>query len=119
MGDKREMRLLRLVAANAYVLCVLYLLTGLVLEGLRRLAPIGPLQWLSLSLDSLPARALARLGALGPVREAYLSGQLGEAGVRLVFSATTMLIICLLAVAVGLLTALLRGLVTRVRHDEA
>jgi hypothetical protein len=101
------------LGANAFILSVLYLLVGIGVELARRLHPSRFLQRLSLSLDSLPARALDFLGVLEPLREAYLAGQVSELGVRLVFGATTLAVIFLLALAVGVVGWSLRGALER------
>jgi hypothetical protein len=93
--------LLRIMVGNAFLLSILYLLVGIGVEGARRLWPTRLLQRLSLSLDSLPARALELVGAMQPLRDAYFSGRISEAKVRLVFGLTTVVIIFLLAVVVG------------------
>ena len=63
--------LLPVLGSNAFVLSVLYLLLGIGVELGRRFYPSRLLQQLSLSLDSLPARALEMAGALGPLRLAH------------------------------------------------
>ena len=105
--------LMRIMGGNAFLLSVLYLLVGIVVEGARRVWPSIFLQRLSLSLDSLPARALELVGLMHPLREAYFSGQIRESVVRLVFGATTIVIIFLLAVVVGVFMGSLRSLVLR------
>jgi hypothetical protein len=105
--------LMRIMGGNAFLLSVLYLLVGIGVEGARRVWPSLFLQRLSLSLDSLPARALELVGLMHPLREAYFSGQIRESGLRLVFGATTIVIIFLLAVVVGLFMGSLRSLVLR------
>ncbi|HET9449405.1 MAG TPA: hypothetical protein VFO83_00910 [Aggregicoccus sp.] len=101
------------LGANAFVLSVLYLLVGIAVELARRVHPSRFLQRLSLSLDSLPARALDFLNLLAPLREAYLAGQVSELGVRLVFGATTLVVIFVLALAVGVAGWSLRGALER------
>ncbi|HZI11454.1 MAG TPA: hypothetical protein VE153_13810, partial [Myxococcus sp.] len=58
-------------------------------------------------------RALELVGLMGPLREAYFTGRATEPVLRLVFGVTTIVIIFLLAVVVGLFTASLRGLLVR------
>ena len=105
--------LMRIMSGNAFLLSILYLLVGTVVEGARRLWPSIFLQRLSLSLDSLPARALELVGGMQPLRDAYFAGNISESTVRLVFGATTIVIIFLLAVLVGVFMGTLRGLVMR------
>ncbi len=102
--------LMRIMGGNAFLLSVLYLLVGIVVEGARRVRPSVFLQRLSLSLDSLPARALELVGWMEPLREAYFSGLISESVLRLVFGATTIVIIFLLAVVVGVFMGSLRSL---------
>ena len=101
------------LGANAFILSVIYLLVGIGVELARRVHPSRFLQRLSLSLDSLPARALDFVGVLGPLREAYLEGRVSELGVRLVFGATTLAVIFLLALAVGVAGWSVRGALER------
>jgi hypothetical protein len=98
---------------NAFLLSVLYLLTGIVVEVARRLFPSHFLQRLSLSLDSLPARALELTGTMEPLRAAYFAGRITEAGVRVVFGVTTVVVIFLLALVVGSIMGGLRMLLLR------
>jgi hypothetical protein len=101
---------MRIMSGNAFLLSILYLVVGIGVEGARRVWPSILLQRLSLSLDSLPARALELVGLMHPLREAYFAGELSEVMVRLVFGVTTLIIIFLLAVVVGVLMGTLRGL---------
>ncbi|WP_163995994.1 hypothetical protein [Pyxidicoccus caerfyrddinensis] len=98
---------------NAFLLSLLYLVLGVGVELALRLYPTRFLQRLSLSLDSLPARALELTGALEPLREAYFSGRITESGVRVVFGVTTVLVIFLLALVVGSLMGGLRFFMAR------
>lgn len=93
---------------NAFLLSVLYLLTGIVVEAIRRWDSSPFIERLSLALDSLPARALELSHAMEPLRQAYTNGQIAELGVRAVFGVVTVLVIFLLAVVVGALMAVLR-----------
>ena len=105
--------LMRIMSGNAFLLSVLYLLVGIGVEGARRVYPTLFLQKLSLSLDSLPARALELTGLMQPLRDAYFAGQIRESGLRLIFGFTTIVIIFLLAVVVGVFMGSLRSLVLR------
>jgi len=108
-----EYPLLRIMWGNAFLLSVIYLLVGLVVEVALNQWPSRFLQRLSLSLDSLPARALELVGAMEPLRTAFFSGHIPESGVRLVFGLTTVVVIFLLALVVGTLMGGLRYLVAR------
>ena len=105
--------LLRIMAGNAFLLTVIYLVVGISVEALRRVYPTKLVQRLSLSLDSLPARALELVGVMEPLREDYFHGHITDYQVRLVFGGTTIVIIFLLAFAVGVLVGSLRGYIER------
>jgi hypothetical protein len=100
--------LLRVLVGHALLLATGYLAVGLVVEALRRLSPSRTVLLLSFALDALPARVLALFGLLEPLREAYLSGRLGEAQLRGIFGVTAVAVIFFLAAGLGLLTAALR-----------
>ncbi len=106
--------LMRIMGGNAFLLSVVYLLVGIAVEGSRRLWPDSAfLEQFSLSLDSLPARALEAVGLMQPLRVAYLDNQLSPFRLRLVFGFTTIVIIFLLAVVVGVFMGTLRGFLVR------
>ncbi len=106
--------LMRIMSGNAFLLSVVYLLVGTVVEGARRLWPDSAfLQQFSLSLDSLPARALELVGLMQPLRAAYLDNQVSPFRLRLVFGVTTIVIIFLLALVVGMVMGSLRGYLER------
>jgi hypothetical protein len=105
--------LLRIMGSNAFLLTIVYLLVGITVELARRLYPSHLVQRLSLSLDSLPARALEFIGVLAPLRADYLNGQIPDYQVRLIFAGTTIVIIFVLAFVVGMLVGSLRGYVER------
>lgn len=101
------------MAGNAFLLSVIYLLVGIAVEIARRVHPSTFVQRLSLSLDSLPARALEMTGAMEPLREAYFSGRISEFGVRVIFGITTVAVIFMLALVVGTLMGGVRLFVAR------
>jgi hypothetical protein len=105
--------LVRLVVANALTLAAGYLAVGLVVESIRRLYPSRGVLSLSFALDALPAQVLSLLGALSPLREAYLAGTLSEAGLRAIFGATALGVIFLLAAVLGVVGAGLRTVFRR------
>lgn len=108
-------RFLRVVAGNALALSALYLAIGVVVEGLRVQAPSAGVMRVSYALDALPARVLERLGLLLPLREAYTDGRIGESTVRLVFGATAVGFVFVLALGLAAVTLLVRELLTRRR----
>jgi hypothetical protein len=101
------------MGGNAFLLSIIYLVVGIAVEVARRVHPTRFVSRLSLSLDSLPARALELLGLMEPLREAYASGQLPDYQVRLIFGLTTIAIIFLLAFVVGILVGGLRSYIER------
>jgi hypothetical protein len=105
--------LLRIMVGNAFLLSVIYLVVGIAVELARRFYPTKFVARLSLSLDSLPAQALELTGLMEPLKTAYSNGELPDYQVRLIFGATTIVIIFLLAFAVGLLVGGLRSYIER------
>jgi hypothetical protein len=91
-----------MMVGNASLLSALYLALGAAIEVLRRLHPTRWLERGSLAMESLPARALELLGAMGPLQELYAAGKVNELGLRLIFGATVVGLIFTMAVAVGL-----------------
>lgn len=109
-------RFLQVVAGNALALSALYLALGVVVEALRIQAPSTAVLRVSYALDALPARVLERLGLLAPLKEAYTDGRLGESMVRLVFGATAVGFVFVLALGLAGMTLLVRELLTRGRN---
>ena len=109
-------RFLQVVTGNALALSALYLAIGVVVEGLRVQFPSTAVLRVSYALDALPARVLDRLRLLGPLKEAYTDGRIGESMVRLVFGMTAVGFVFVLALGLAALTLLLRELVTRRRR---
>lgn len=105
--------LLRIMGSNAFLLSIIYLLVGILVEAARRLYPTRLVQRLSLSLDSLPARALEFIGVMDRLRADYLNGKIPDYQVRLIFACTTIVIIFVLAFVVGMVVGSLRGYVER------
>ncbi|MDC0714332.1 hypothetical protein POL68_38110 [Stigmatella sp. ncwal1] len=101
------------MGGNAFLLSIIYLVVGIGVEVARRFYPTRFVHQLSLSLDSLPARALEFVGALEPLRAAYLDGRVSDAQVRLLFGSTTIVVIFILAFVVGILVGGLRSYVER------
>lgn len=101
------------MASNAFLLTIIYLVVGISVEALRRVYPTRFIQRLSLSLDSLPARALELVGVMDRLRTDYLNGQIPDYQVRLIFAITTIAVIFVLAFVVGVLVGSLRGYIER------
>lgn len=108
-------RFLQVVAGNALSLSALYLLVGVIVEGLRVQSPSHAVMRVSYALDALPARVLERLGLLGPLKEAYTDGRIGESTVRLVFGGTAVAFVFVLALGLAGMTLLVREIVVRRR----
>lgn len=110
-----------IILGNATILSLAYLALGLVLEILRRAfsgrAPrLGHLiERIWEALDQLPARILEMAGWLVPLRKAYVEGSISELGLRLVFSLTSVGLIFVLALGVGVLMWLVRTLFFRAK----
>jgi hypothetical protein len=105
--------LLRIMGSNAFLLSIIYLLVGIAVELARRFYNTRFVQRLSLSLDSLPARALELVGVMDSLRTRYLEGKVADYQVRLIFAGTTIVIIFLLAFVVGMVVGSLRGYMER------
>ena len=97
------------MGSNAFLLSIVYLVVGIAVEAARRFYPTRLVQRLSLSLDSLPARALELVGVMDSLRANYLNGQVPDYQVRLIFAGTTIVIIFVLAFVVGMFVGSLRG----------
>ncbi|NMO22390.1 hypothetical protein HPC49_39315 [Pyxidicoccus fallax] len=104
---------------NAFLLSLIYLAVGLVVELALTRWQTPFLRNLSLSLDSLPARALELVGAMGPLRQAYLTDQIPKYGLRIIFGLTTMAVIFLLALVVGTFMGGLRVFLMRRAYRRA
>src|SRR5262249_2126605 len=102
-----------MMVGNASLLSVIYLASGAAIEALRRIHPSPGLERASLALDSLPARVLELLGALAPLKGAYLDGRLSEVSLRLIFGATVVAVIFAMAVGIGILMWLGRWALSR------
>jgi hypothetical protein len=91
-----------MMVGNASLLSALYLASGAAIEALRRAYPSRWAERASLAMESLPARVLELLGAMGPLQQSYAGGKVNELGLRLIFGATVVALIFVMAVAVGL-----------------
>ena len=109
-------RFLQVVAGNALALAALYLAIGVIVEALRVQWPSSGVLRISYALDALPARVLERLGLLAPLNEAYTDGRIGESMVRLVFGATAVGFVFVLALGLAAMTLLVREILLRRRR---
>ncbi|MBM4380569.1 MAG: hypothetical protein FJ086_14935 [Deltaproteobacteria bacterium] len=103
------------VVGNAYALSLLYLVAGLVMESVRRVAPRPALEAAVRRLDDLPGAVLHLLGLLPYLQRAQVYEGWGTWTVRVVFGLTTMAVIFLLAVATGLALGGARWVLLRLR----
>ncbi len=101
------------MGSNAFLLSIIYLVVGISVELARRIYPTRFVQRLSLSLDSLPAKALELTGLMEPLRADYLNAKIPDYQVRLIFASTTIVIIFALAFMVGILVGSIRSYVER------
>lgn len=109
-------RFLQVVAGNALSLAALYLAIGVIVEALRVQWPSSGVLRVSYALDALPARVLERLGLLAPLKEAYTDGRIGESMVRLLFGATAVGFVFVLALGLAAMTLLVREILLRRRR---
>jgi len=109
-------RFLQVVTGNALALSALYLAIGVGVEALRMQWPSGAVLRVSYALDALPARILERLGLLARLKEAYTDGRVSESMVRLVFGATAVGFVFVLALGLAAMTLLVREIVIRRRR---
>ena len=101
-ADTPRLSLAQIMVGNASLLSVIYLSAGVAIEALRRIHPAPWMERGSLALDSLPARVLDLLGALAPLRDAYVYGHVSEIALRLIFGATVVGVIFAMAFALGI-----------------
>lgn len=116
MTEDRKPRgypLFSIMAANTFLLSVIYLVGGLGVELARRYHPTPFVLKVYRSMDNLPVRALELAGAWNPLRRAFFTGRLSNFWVRVIFCSTTIVIIFVLALLVGLLMGGLRGWLVR------
>lgn len=100
-SDARDVPFMRISLSNSALLSAMYLGTAVVLELLRR---FFAWHWVDVGLKALeafPMRMLDIVGLSEPVVHGYLSGDLEAWQMRLVMGWTTVVVIVLLAVAVG------------------
>jgi hypothetical protein len=98
----------KLLLSNALSLSAVYLACAVTFEGLRRYSAFRWPEKAVLVMESLPAQALRGVGALNPLRELYVYGQINEVALRLIFGGTTVAVIVLVAVGVGTVMGLIR-----------
>lgn len=92
----------RLSLTNATVLSVLYLTVAAMVELTRRFSSARWAERASFALEVFPARSLDFLGLFEPMRRAWIQGRLSDAQVRVLYGATTVVLIFGLGLVVGL-----------------
>lgn len=101
--------LLGIILGNAFLMSVIYLSLGVVVETIRRLFPHW--KWILVfarRMDDLPYTVLLKLGALMPLTTAYMEGRVSEWQLRAIFGATTVAVIFTLAFVTGAALAIVR-----------
>jgi hypothetical protein len=91
----------RISIYNATLLSGAYLLIATVLEVIRRLFTVRWAETACLEMEKFPARTLDLVGLLDPLRRFYAWGKITDWQVRVIFGATTITLIFLLAMMVG------------------
>jgi hypothetical protein len=110
-----QIPLAKMMIGNATLLSFVYVVLGLAIETVRRLRPIRWVENLAVALDALPARILELLGLLTRIHEWYAFGRLNPFWLRVIFGATTIVLIFAMAVFVGAGMWLMRRALRR-RH---
>ncbi len=105
--------------ANATLLSVVYLGFGLAVELVRRTSNARWAEWLCFALDALPEGALRKAHLLGTLQAAYEHSWVNDFMVRLIFGATTLLIIFGTAFLVGAAMWIARAWVERASKARA
>lgn len=93
----------RISLTNATLLSALYLGLGVLVEVARRVSNPRWVDGVSFSMEAFPARMLALVGALEPLREAYQRGDVSNAGVRAIYGAVAVGVIYATGLFVGTL----------------
>lgn len=116
--DAPRAPLFRISLGNATLLSVLYLATAAVTDVLRRWFTWRWAEFLSEALEEFPARALRWVGLFGPLRRAYLEGEVSALSVRLLLGLTMVVVIFSLAMLVGSLMWVGREVYERTARGE-
>lgn len=106
----------RISVHNATLLSAFYLLVATLFETIRRVFIARWAEQACLAMEAFPARALDLLGLLEPLKRWYAWGEISEVEVRLIFGATTVVLIFVLAALVGTAMWTFARYVTR--HEE-
>jgi len=93
----------RISMSNATVLSVAYLLMAMLIEASRRWFPFRWTDRASLTVEWIPARTLDWVGLYEPIRAAVIDDRLPVFWVRVIFGATSVAAIFVIALAVGAL----------------
>lgn len=101
MTDERTIPVMRISLTNATIVSVMYLVVATGVELVRRAWNPRWAENLSNAMESFPSRTLELVGALEPLRRAWVEQRISNLGVRLVYGATTVALIFALGFAVG------------------
>ncbi len=91
----------RISMSNATVLSVAYLLIAMLIEASRRWFPFRWTDRASLTVEWIPARTLDWVGLYEPIRTAVIEDRLPVFWVRVIFGATSVGAIFVIALGVG------------------
>lgn len=103
----------RISLQNATVLSVAYLLMAMVIEASRKWFPFRWTDRAALTVEWIPARTLDWVGLYQPIRSAVIEDKLSIFTVRLIFGATSVLAIFVVALGVGTMMWVGRWLLSR------
>lgn len=117
MGMRRQARfpLLGIILGNAFLMSVIYLALGVLVDGLRRLWPHPALVAFSERLDDLPTTALRYSGLWSDLRLLYVHEEVPTWVLRVVYGLTTVTIIFALAFVTGAALGVVRWVMLRRR----
>lgn len=101
MQNSESPHVFRLSLTNATVLSALYLTVAAMVELTRRFSSARWAERASFALEVFPARSLDFLGLFEPMRRAWIQGRLSDAQVRVLYGATTVVLIFGLGLVVG------------------
>jgi hypothetical protein len=109
----------RISMSNATVLSVAYLLVAMAVEASRRWFPFRWTDRASLTVEWIPARTLDWFGLYDPIRQAVIDDRLSTFTVRIIFGATSVAAIFVIALGVGVMMWLGRWAFHRAEQRKA
>ena len=108
----------RISLSNATVLSIAYLAVAMLIEASRRWFPFRWTDRASLTVDWIPARTLDWMGLYEPIRRAVVEDRLSTFSVRMIFGATSIASIFLVALGVGTMMWVARWLIVRAEQKK-